>query len=180
MPTSLAGPWRRPRAIARRRWRSFFSCQAEPFQEPGDRRRTGRRATCRQTRVHLGDRDPGCLPDPGPNVMLVPGQRRCLEPTEPRRPDITGLVHPLHQLDHAADTDLKNRCRSSTRHAAPDALDHPLPQIIRIGSCHTWLASSSSHQLESHLATAVNPPNRFHLFEFRSSTTNRRFSRCSP
>jgi hypothetical protein len=31
-----------------------------------------------------------------------------------------------------------------------------LPQIIRIGSCHTWLASSSSHQLESHLANAVN------------------------
>jgi SRSO17 transposase len=46
---------------------------------------------------------------------------------------------------------------------APTALpsrpssDHPLAQIVRQGTWHAWLASSSSQQLESHPKPSVNP-----------------------
>lgn len=172
MRASPGGLRRCPGVTVRRRWRSFFSGQAKLVQEPRNCRWTRRCATMRQTRLQLGNRDLGCLCDPGSNVILVPDQRRCLEPAKLCWSYPTSRFEPLHQLDHAADTDLKNLCRSSSRHATPHGPDHPLAQVVRIGFRHVWLASSPSQQLESHLSTSVNPTKRFHHFGIRSSVAN--------
>jgi len=83
-------------------------------------------------------------------------QRRCLEPAELRRQNITCRTISLHQLDDTARAHPKLFGDLPTRASLRDSLDDLQTEIIRIRFGHPWLASSSSHHLESQPKTFGN------------------------